>query len=72
MLEGVPPWIRNGQCLGQEPQHNGLLGLHRHIKDIADALLKVLVFGQVAHHHQDGLIHWCQGPGALLGMARPG
>ena len=68
MLEGVPPLIRNGQCLGREPQHEGLLGVCLHIEDIADTLLQVLVFGHGMHHHHDGLIDWCQGLGALLGM----
>ena len=69
MLEGVPPWIRNGQCLGCKPQHKSLLGVRLHIEDIADALLQVLVFGHGAHHRHDGLVHWCQGPCALLEMA---
>ena len=72
MLKCVPPWIRNGQHLGQEPQHEGLLGVHLQIEDLADTLLQVLVFGHGADHSQDGLVHWCQGLGALLGTAGPG
>ena len=69
MPEGVPSWIRNGRHLGREPQHEGLLEVHLHIEDIADALLQVLVLGHGAHHRHDGLIYMCQGLGALLGMA---
>ena len=71
MLEVLPPWIRNGQRLTQEPQHEGLLWVLLHIEDIGDALLQVLVFGHGADHCHDGLIHWIQGLVALLGTARP-
>ena len=60
MLEGIPLLIRNGQCL---------LGVCLHIEDVADALLPVLVVGHGVHHRHDGLLHWCQGPGALLRTA---
>ena len=72
MLEVLPHWIMNGQRLGQEPQHKGLLGVLHNIEDIADALLQVLVFGHGADHHHDGLVHLCQGLVALRGTARPG
>ena len=69
MLEGIPPWIRNGQPLGQKRQTVGLPGVHRNIENIGDTVPQVLGFCHGAHHHHDGLVHWCQGPGALLGMA---
>ena len=42
------------------------------LEDVADAVLQVLVLGHGAHHRNDGLVYWCQGPGALLGKAGPG
>ena len=71
MLEGVPPYIRNGQRLRQEPQTEGFLGVGLDIEDIGDAVPQVLGFCHGAHHHHDGLVHWCKGPGALLGLAGP-
>ena len=56
MLEVLPPCIRNGQHLRREPQHEAPLGVCLHIDDVADTLLRVLVFGHGVDHH-DGLVH---------------
>ena len=69
VLEGIPPWIRNGQHLGREPQTEGLPGVCPNIEDVGDCVPNVLGFCHGVHHHHDGLVHWCQGPGALLGTA---
>ena len=67
-LEGAPPMLMNGHCLGREPHTESLPVIGLNIKDLSDAVLKVLVLCHAPHHGDDVPIHWGDGP-APLSMA---
>ena len=62
--------IGNGHRLRCEPHTESLPGIRLNIKDLGDAVPKVLVLCHAPHHHHDGLIHWCHSQ-AILGAAGP-
>ena len=50
--------LRNGHCLRREPHTESLPGIRLNIKDLGDAVPKVLVLCKAPHHRDDGLVHW--------------
>ena len=69
-LEGAPLMISNGHRLRREPHRESLPGIRLKIKDLCDAVPKVLVLCHAPHHRHDGLVHWYHGL-ALLGVVGP-
>ena len=62
--------LANGHCLRREEHTESLPGIGLKIKDLGDAVPKVLVLCKAPHHRDDGLVHWGHSP-APLGMAGP-
>ena len=60
--------LGNGHRLGRELHTESLPGIYLNIKDLGDAVPKVLVLCHAPHHCDDGLVHWGHGP-APLGTA---
>ena len=49
--------LGNGHRLRREPHTESLPGIRLHIKDLGDAVPKVLVLCHAPHHGDDGLVH---------------
>ena len=58
--------IGNGHRLRREPHTENLPGIGLNIKDLGDAVMKVLVLCHAPHNGYDGLIHWGHGPAPLV------
>ena len=55
-LEGTPPMSRNDHRLRRKPHRESLAGIGLNIKDLGDAVTKVLVLCKAHHHRDDGLV----------------